>query len=148
MNQDSLQAEAEKLLQSMQQVPPREPGEKLRPRDELQILVMVKEQQMSQEAAAEAVGCHQSTVCRVLAKYDDTRPLARKRLEAAALEVAERAIREGDPLKLLAKLDVIREDKEVGSSTGIVIHVGQPGHPVRLPDIDVCPDDPPKVLNE
>ena len=90
---------------------------------------------MSQEAVAEAVGCHQSTVCRVLAKYDDTRPLARKRLEAAALEITERAIREGDPLKLHAKLDVVREDREQHGHTGVVINIGSPGHPIWLPDI-------------
>lgn len=73
---------AVKLLEPMQLLPPREPGEKLRPCDELRILVMVKEQGCSQVETADAVGCHQSTVSRVLEKYDDTRPLARKRLEA------------------------------------------------------------------
>jgi hypothetical protein len=36
--QDNLQAEAQKLLRVMRDLPPREPGDKLRARDELKIL--------------------------------------------------------------------------------------------------------------
>jgi hypothetical protein len=127
-NVPSLQDAAAALLKQAEQLPPREPGERLRSSDELRILVMVRERGHSQEDAAAAVGCHQSTVSRVLEKYDDTRPLARKRLEAAAVEVAERAIREGDPLKLLAKLDVVRDDKADIRSAGVLIV----GHPIPI----------------
>jgi hypothetical protein len=92
MNRQNQQVEAKKLLQLMREMPPREPGNKLRPTDELRIL-------------------------------------------------AERAIREGDPLKLLAKLDVVREDKEVGTNSGIVINIGAPGSPIRLPDLAIAPSE-------
>jgi hypothetical protein len=52
MSQHDLQAEAEKLLEPMREVPPRKPGDKLRPSDELRVLVMVKEQGMSQKDVA------------------------------------------------------------------------------------------------
>jgi hypothetical protein len=132
-----LQEAAADLLRQLEQEPARAAGEPLRPSDELRILVMVREQGATQEDAAAAVGCHQSTVSRVLAKYDDTRPLARKRLEAAALEVAERAIRDGDPLKLLAKLDVLREDREAVERPTVQVLIGipppgTPGNPIPI----------------
>jgi hypothetical protein len=62
---------------------------------------------------ARAVGCHQSTVSRTLAEYDDSRPLARKYLEARALEMTKRLVADAKPetvLRVLAKLDVVRDD--------------------------------------
>ena len=101
---------------------------------------MVKEQGFSQERAASEVGCDQSTISRVLAKYDDTRPLARKRLEAAAIEIAERAITAGDPIKLLAKLDVVRDDAErAGSAFVAVFNMTPDNAHLFEPPSSVCP---------
>ena len=53
----SLRHEAEKLLESMSLVPPREPGEKLRAADEAKILELHANGQ-SQTDIARAIGCH------------------------------------------------------------------------------------------
>ena len=78
---DSLTAEAGKLLEQMQLVPPREPGDKFRPIDEAAILELSAAGK-SQVEIAEIVGCHQSTVSRTLTDWADTRGLARKYAEA------------------------------------------------------------------
>jgi hypothetical protein len=70
-----LQTEAQALLARMNDLPPREPGEKLRPTEELQIVEMCRKGE-TQESIAAAVKCDQSTVSRTIAKYHDTRPLA------------------------------------------------------------------------
>jgi hypothetical protein len=85
---NELQTDANALRQAMQLVPPREPGEKLRPGDEAKILELHAGGH-TQTDIARAVGCHQSTVSRTLAEYDDSRPLARKYLEAKALDIDE-----------------------------------------------------------
>jgi len=79
-------------------------------------------------------------VSRTLAEWADSRGLARKDAEAKSLEMMKRFVSEASPadiLKIQAKLDVVREDKEVASNSGIVINIGAPGNPIRLPDIDI-----------
>jgi Homeodomain-like domain-containing protein len=142
MNQHNLQAEAKKLLQLMREAPPREPGEKLRPIDEATILEMAAAGK-SQTEIAQIVGCNQSTVSRTLAEWADSRGLARKYAEAESLEMMQRFVKEASPadiLKMQSKLDVVREDKEAAKNTGIVINIGAPGNPIRLPDIDGSED--------
>jgi len=142
MTQNNLEADAAKLLQSMRLVPPREPGEKLRPIDEAAILELAAARK-SQTEIAQIVGCNQSTVSRTLAEWADSRGLARKYAEAKSLDMMKRFVKEAPPadiLKLQAKLDVVREDKEAARDTGIVINIGAPGHPIRLPDLDVSGD--------
>jgi hypothetical protein len=110
--------EAAQLRDAMQLVPPREPGEKLRATDEAKILEL-HGQGVTQTDIARAVGCHQSTVSRTLAEYDDSRPLARKYLEARALEMTKRLVTDAKPetiLRVLAKLDVVRDDGDRGGS--------------------------------
>jgi hypothetical protein len=113
-----LNAAAERLLESMQLVPPREPGEKLRAAEEAKILEL-HAQGVTQTDIARAVGCHQSTVSRTLAEYDDSRPLARKYLESRALEMTRRLVSDAKPetiLRVLAKLDVVRDDGDSGGA--------------------------------
>jgi hypothetical protein len=115
----------------MRLVVPREPGEKLRPIDEATILELAAAGKSQIEIAA-VVGCHQSTVSRTLAEWADTRGLARKYAEAKSLEMMKRFVAEASPpeiLKMQAKLDVVREDKQ-GGDTHVVLTIGQPG---RLP---------------
>jgi IS30 family transposase len=92
MNQDNLQAEAEKLLQLMRDLPPRELGEKLRPIDEATILELAAAGK-SQTEIAQIVGCNQSTVSRTLAEWADSRGLARKYAEAKSLEMMQRFVK-------------------------------------------------------
>ena len=125
---DSLGGEAVRLLEQMQLVSPREPGEKLQPIDEATILELSAAGK-SQLEIAEVVGCHQSTVSRTLADWADTRGLARKYAEAKSLEMMKRFVAEAAPpeiLKMQAKLDVIREDRQ-GGDTNVILAIGQPG---------------------
>jgi predicted DNA-binding protein (UPF0251 family) len=133
---DSLQTEAEKLLERMRLVPPHEPGEKLRPSDEVLIL-RLNDEGLSQEKIAAQVGCHQSTVSRTLAEYDDSRPLARRYLNARALKMAQRFVEEARPsdvLRMMGKLEVVRDDGAPGTranETYVVLGVGVQMNTVR-----------------
>jgi hypothetical protein len=127
---DVLNDGAAGLLRQMQLTPPREPGEKLRAADEARILELHTAGH-SQVDIARAVGCHQSTVSRTLAEYDDSRPLARKYLEAQALAMTKRLVSDARPetiLRVLAKLDVVRDDRESGAvSDGPTLFLGNEG---------------------
>lgn len=126
-----LQDEAQALLARMHDLPPREPGEKLRPIDELRIVEMAQKGE-TQEAIAAVVRCDQSTVSRTVAKYQDTRPLARKRLEAEALNMVERLVTDAKPqtiLKIMGKLDVVREDNERGVTVNNAVMIARPDDP-------------------
>jgi hypothetical protein len=118
----------------MNELPPREPGERLRPLEELKIVEMAQTG-ATQEQIAAMVKCDQSTVSRTVAKYQDTRPLARKRLESEALNMVERLVTDAKPetiLKVLAKLDVVRDDGDVGGGgdTNNYLVIGSGGVPL------------------
>jgi len=138
---DALHRQASEVLERMHAMPPRQPGEALRPSEEAAILDL-HAAGWTQTAIAERVGCSQPTVSRTLAEYDDSRPLARKLLESRARDVAEAVIKgivAGDPrtgLKLLGKLDVVREDTQAAVAATFQIHVGQPGRGLQPPAID------------
>jgi hypothetical protein len=87
---------------------------------------------------AREVGCHQATVSRTLADYDDSRALARKFLEAKALDMTKRLVADAKAetiLRVLAKLDVVRDEDLRSSTPGVVIQIGTPGAPLQLPAI-------------
>jgi hypothetical protein len=125
-----LERQANALLGQMQLTAPREPGEKLRAADEAKILEL-HAQGHTQIDIARAIGCHQSTVSRTLAEYDDSRPLARKYLEAKALDMTKRLCADAKPetvLRVLAKLDVVRDDGESGAvNDGPTLFIGNGG---------------------
>jgi IS30 family transposase len=132
MDQRTLQGEAEKLLQKMHLAPPREPGERLRSEDEARILELAASG-VTQLDIARAVGCHQSTVSRTIADYADTRGLARRFLETKAIDVAQGLVaaakdRPAEALKLLGKLDVVRDD-EHKSAVGVQVIIGDRERP-------------------
>jgi transposase-like protein len=133
MTRKSLPEAAEALL--AEQLSPREPGEKLRAADEARILDL-SAQGVTQMEIAREIGCHQSTVSRTIADWTDTRGLARKLAEAKALDMTRRFVNEASPpelLKMLAKLDVVREDREAHQKNGVVINIGMPGAPLEPP---------------
>jgi hypothetical protein len=137
----SLSGEANALLERMQSAPPREAGEPLRPIDEATILDLAA-MGKSQTEIAGLVGCHQSTVSRTLADWSDSRGLARKYAEAKSLEMMKRFVAEASPaeiLKMQAKLDVVREDRAIGSEPSFVV-VFNPEPPVI--DVLVVPGSP------
>jgi transcriptional regulator with XRE-family HTH domain len=141
----TLQTEAEKLLEKMRLAPPREPGEKLRPSDEVMIL-RLNDEGLSQEKIAEQVGCHQSTVSRTLSEYDDSRPAARKYLEARALDMTRRFVQDADPatiLKMLAKLDVVREEAASAQLGVQIVLGGSDKPPVELVEAQALATTPP-----
>src|SRR5262245_55848606 len=127
--------DAQELLTQMAHLAPREPGERLRAADEAKILEM-HGQGYSQTDIASAVGCHQSTVSRTLAEYDDSRPLARRVLEAKAVEMARRLVTDAKPetiLRVLAKLDVVRDDgRGVQEEGGTFIVSGSGGRTLAM----------------
>jgi hypothetical protein len=128
-----LNGEAERLLALMTEAPPRDDGAPLRWQDKARILAMRDEGQ-SQEAIAEAIGCHQSTVSRTLADLDDSRPFARRMLDAAAAPIVQdimdnlKTASMAEKTKMLAKLDVIREDKAEGTGAQFIVVVNEPGN--------------------
>lgn len=116
MADHELQGDAAELLGTMQRTPPREPGEALRSSGEARILEFASKGWTQGRIAAE-VGCHQSTVNRTLAEYDDSRPMAVHYLRAKALDMTKRLVEDAKPetiLRVLAKLDVVRDDKDGG----------------------------------
>lgn len=126
MANESLSAAAEKLLERMQLMPPRESGEALRPIDEATILELTAVGKPQMEIAA-VVGCHQSTVSRTIAEWADTRGLARKYAEAKAHDMMKRFCADASPaefLKMLQKLDVVRDDREARGDGGVTINIG------------------------
>jgi hypothetical protein len=123
----TLQNHAEALLEKIDQ---RErTGGKLQPEDRALILRLAAKGNLSQEEIAKAVGCSQPTVSRVLALLD-TRKEARTILESGAARMATNVVDNGDPdlhLKALAKLDVVREDREgAGVNVGPIVIIGAP----------------------
>jgi hypothetical protein len=141
---NDLHTEAEKLLEQMALVPPREPGEQLRPIDEATILEL-SDAGKPQAEIAERIGCHQSTVSRTLAEWKDSRGPARKYAEAKSLEMMKRFVTEASPadiLKMQAKLDVIREDREAQAGNNIVVMVGTCGTPLEPPILTLSPAQP------
>jgi predicted transcriptional regulator len=117
------------------------PGEKLRPIDEATILELAAEGK-SQTEIARVVGCSQPTVSRTLAEWADSHGLARKYAETKSLEMMKRFVKEASPadiLKMQARLDVVREDRQVEQHDRVIINVGMPGKPVQLPDTPLRP---------
>lgn len=141
-----MRREAESLLASMRLVPPREAGEALRWQDKARIVALRNDGKTQEEIAAE-IGCHQSTVSRTLAELDDSRPFARKVLEANAVQIVEDILANlkdasmGEKVKLLAKLDVVRDEK-AESASGVTVIVAMPGieHPRPVMDLARLPE--------
>ena len=125
--------------------PKRSDGRRLSYTDQARMLELVDEG-VNQATIAEQFGCHQSTVSRLIARYDDTRSMAKRKLNAEAVVIADAVverIKKGDAktgLKLLGKLDVVREDNvEPGGSgrtivMGVTVSLEQ--HRAELADID------------
>jgi Homeodomain-like domain len=144
MPRKSLLEEAEALRQTMSLAPPREDGAPLRWQERARI-VELSEQGRTQEQIAAELDCHQSTISRTLADLDDSRPFAQRLLRSRAIELVEQ-IRErmktaslAELTKLAGKLDIVRDDRDTAINSGIVINIGAPGSPIRLPDIDIEP---------
>ena len=130
MDTDSLNAEAAELLARMQQTPPREPGDKLRWQDKARI-VALRAAGKTQEDVADEMTCHQSTVSRTLAWLDDSRPLARRLLDANAHAIVQDILDHlstatmTEKITMLGKLDVIRDDTtELQQSTDVFVELG------------------------
>lgn len=131
MEQDDLQEHARQLLERMKEVPPREPGDTLRDSDKARILDL-REQGKTQEQIAAEIGCHQSTISRTLDEFEDRRGLARRLLNAKAYVMAQRFIDEAKPaevLRMMGKLDVVRDDQMEGTSVGVQVVIGMPALP-------------------
>ena len=136
----SLTADAEKLLERMTRMPPREPGDKLRPEDEARILELAElgpGHGWTQEKIAAAIGCHQSTVSRTIAAYTDTGALAQKYLRAKAHDMVRRFVAEAksaEILRMLGKLEVVRDDHAHGAQLGVQVVLGLGECPVKVID--------------
>jgi transcriptional regulator with XRE-family HTH domain len=137
----TLADDAADLRQRMSLVPPREEGAALRWQDKARI-VALREQGKTQEEIAAEMGCHQSTVSRTLTDLDDSRPFARRLLDANAVTIVQdildnlKSASMAEKTKILAKLDVIREEREAHATNGVQINIGMPGKPIALPVIE------------
>ena len=95
---------------------------------------------VQQAEIARIVGCHPSTVCRLL-KFLDTRDGARAILHSGAADMAEHVIKKGDPethRKTLTQLSVL--PREAGEAPGtfvmLGIHASHEQHQEALKPID------------
>jgi len=138
----NLLGDAAALSARMAQAPPREAGEPLRWQDKARIVDLWQAGQ-TQEAMADAIGCHQSTVSRTITDLDDSRPFARTLLDANAAAIVQ-SILDGmkgaslaEKTKLLGKLDVVRDDHQQSSSgSNVVICIGSPELPLLAPNLE------------
>ena len=107
-----------------------------------EILRLKESTELSQQDIARQIGVDGATVSRVIRRYASTQLVARKWLENRALELAERLVAKADAqtaLKTLGKLDVVRDDQVASRGPGVVVVVGDVGHPLRAPGIDLPP---------
>jgi ParB-like chromosome segregation protein Spo0J len=99
---------------------------RLSPDDRALILRLGAKGTISQEQIAQAVGCSQATVSRVL-QLLDTRAEARQILESGAARLAATVAATDDAaiaLKALGKLDVVRDDRDSSHDSGVTIILG------------------------
>jgi hypothetical protein len=93
---------------------------------------MVREQGATQDEAAKAVGCHQSTGVTRAREVRRHPPPGTKAAGSGPLS-RWRSVRsaKADPLKLLARMNVVREDRDqvVGSNVQVIIGIAPPGTP-------------------
>lgn len=104
---------------------------RLTPEQQLRIWEL-HDEHLSQSAIAQRLGCHSSSVSRVLAKARDTRAHALRFLQLRALSFAQRIEAEADveqSLEVLDRLDVApRKDRSSGPGQ-VNIVIGMPGQP-------------------
>lgn len=91
---------------------------------EIALCLQLAEAGKPQNEIAQVLRCHESTVSRTLDTWGDTRPLARRLLEARATTLAQTVIKSKNAdvaLRALGKLDVVREDTVTGGNTMVVV---------------------------
>jgi len=137
----TLQEQAAAMLETIDATEGESKYARLTPSDRVLIIRLAQKGTLTQDEIARAVGCHKSTVCRVL-QFIDTRPEARVILESGAAKMAETVVNTKDAgvaLKALGKLDVVREDASGGvGNTNFIIVVGQPGAGLEPPALDAA----------
>lgn len=103
----------------------KEKGRKRLIPSEIRVLLDLHQRGLSQNQIARRLNVAQSTVAYWLSSFDDTRPLAKARLRAGALELAERVIERANPeeaIKTLQGLDVLESKK--GGDGGVKVIIG------------------------
>lgn len=108
-------------------------------KDDIALILNMAALGKTQTETASLVGCSLSTVSDTLAKFMDSRELARKRLEGGALKLAQTVVNTKDStvaLKALGKLDVVRED-QAGAGNNVVVVMGQADRPLDPPVIEI-----------
>lgn len=132
----------QRLIVQCKGLPARLDNQPLRSAEEHLILALDEDGCTTQEIA-DRVQCSTATVYSVLRDWDDTRGLARRKLNSGALEMTERLIKDAPPdviLRTLGKLDVVRDDKQNGDTGGVTIYIGTPDaspESMRPPDITI-----------
>lgn len=79
---------------------------------------------LTQMVIAKHVGVDQTTVSRTIREWSDTTIDASIYLKSKALDVAERAVLESDPLDLLERIDVVRPKGNSASGSGLTVQIG------------------------
>lgn len=91
---------------------------------------------LNQVQIAQMLGIGQSTVSETLAEWRDTSEDAQYYLKSKALDVAERAVLESDPLDLLERIDVVRPKGNSASGSGLTVQIG-----INLADLSPASSD-------
>ena len=98
------------------------------------LLLKLADDGRTQMEIATVIGCSQPTVSQVLSRFGDTRDLAKKRMNSAALKLVDRVIEDADVDQSLEVLDRIgvaeKRLQPTGADTKIAIVIGMPGQAV------------------
>lgn len=110
-------------------------------RDIALILKLAEAGKMGKEIAG-VIGVSEATVSRTLTEWADTREIARRYLDRSALQVAERAAVESEPLAVLERIGVVEGPKSQGPSVAVLI--GGQSQPLSPPQIVIASETLPK----
>lgn len=106
---------------------PRKPGRGSQlTKREISLCLQLAEAGKTGREIAQVLGVSDSTISRTLETWGDTRPLARRLLEARATQLAQTVVKTKNAdvaLRALGKLDVVRED-QVSSGNQMVVVLG------------------------
>lgn len=105
------------------------------------LILKLREDGRTQVEIAQLVGCHQSSVSRLLQDFSDTRLLARETLRRDAHRFAERVVESADvdqSLEVLDRLEVLPK-RQSDSKGGVSVLIGINASPIGPDPIALSP---------
>ncbi len=94
----------------------------------------------TQTLIAQTLGVSQGSVSVVLKELADSRPLARRVIDAAAHKLARRVVEHADvdqSLEILDRISVIEKRQQVTGHANIAVVIGMPGQPAGIDPLQV-----------